>query len=370
MALLVRVGNVTFNDANENNLFESQIDSVVDAKGRPLPAHEQSAQLKELLGELKATSWKGILLTRARAYLQYLENARASAKEGEVEETLHWVEKIATPLTGLPLKPDPKELEKLFEQSLKQGIGTGLDRAEKALQKGESIETVLGWVHRSIGYRDRLETSFGVNVVLNKARVDTILVGNYATGIPRLYEEMEGEAEKGDIVQVQRLIEKLHHFSKDAYTEYSMAFVDDTARRDAALLNAYLTGIPLEYKNARKHADRGNVEEMRTSFNDIQAWIGQANQTFQAGLAYDTVLADSILETGLRKGVPVIFEKALESARKKELANTLLLLKSASECADEYNLKFARLPGRKKITFDDSRADGIYLCALREGPCF
>jgi hypothetical protein len=369
MPLTIRFGDTYIVDVNDNNLYDPKIDRVGATGKKKLSVAEIDSRLKSILDQLHTPQWKGILLTRAAAYLRYFSEARSMAEKGAVEECAQILEKAIIPLRTIPVPYDQNKAVEIHQLALLRGVEVSFQRAERFARKEIHLLSALMEIQGARRYTERYE-AYGKLLAFDKARADSIVVDALKNGIPPLYIEADTLADKGELDEVRRVIQSIDNFIEEANTEYALGLRFDLARADQILLKAFQNAVPKYYKDAESAANYGDIDKARDLIQKIDQTIKEANAEFQLGWVPDQARLDRILEIALFRGVEAFFQMGLNTARQKDLLATLRMTTRAEDCALEYNQKFAILPGRKAIKFDIFRANGIVACALRSGPCW
>lgn len=369
MVITFPTAGIAIDDTNQNNLYDPATDPVTDLNGQPISASAKATGLNQVLKQLHTPHWKGILLGESSFYLDMLIQAEAHAGQGEVEETQIALNNAHSVAKHLPFSFDQKRANQAYEKSLTLGIPARLQLADAVAKVGGNIQEVKSFLDQAKYYDSELTGTLGAKPIFNPARADRILEEAYRKGIPNLYPEAFAEAQKGDLDSVKASLKEIQNYVTEANRNFQIGLSYDQQRADLILEEAYRKAIPRYYQEAERQALKGLTRSARALLNRVQTTINEANQTFSLQLQFDTARADKILEIGLMNGIEDNFRLAVNRAKAGDASGAHDWLNLARDYVNEYNQKFSSLPGRQRLSFDQTRADAILGCAQGMNAC-
>jgi len=369
MAHIVKVGDLLINDVNDNNLYDSGVDTVGDVIGQPLSPQQQATKLAEVLKSLKVSSWRGLPLGQAGDYLNYLSQAEILAPYGAVEMTSQNLNLAIDSVQGTTIPFDTKRADAAYQTALTQAVDLNFAEAEKIAKEGGSIDEAKNYLSSAATYVAELQQSFHSKIFFDMRRADAAMIEAYQKGIPNIYMQALREAAKGNIDAAKSDLQAVQGHIAEANRQFNLGLNYDRGQGDFIMKLAYIIGIASYYPFAQSFASKGLTQSTRTTLLKIQTLIAEANQNYNLGLTYDQARADGIMEVALVKGIEDNFQYAARLAKKGDVANARHWLTQAENYTNEYNRKFGHLNGRTPLVFDQIRADLILDCALGKKSC-
>jgi len=359
---VIRIQDVRIQDVNQNNLYDPEIDVVTGLQGETLSAPEKAKKLDSVLSTLKAPSWNGLALTRVSFFLESLHGAKSSAFLGKTLETHNCLTDAEAEAKILSIPFDRNEALQLSHQALQNAFKRDLLGAEKAARLGDPVQEVQDALEKIKKEARELDVNFHDRVAFDEGRADQILKTTFGNRINRLYAEARKAAKAGNIPTSRWKLREIHILVAGANSRWNSRLLYNQTWGDQILKQAFVLGIPREYKEAEALAGRGQTKKVRALLLLIQSHIREANQIFSLGIIYDKARADEIMADALLYGISDNFEIATRYAKRGKIIAVKQWLNTAKQYVQEYNQNYASTNGRKPLLFDQDRANAILQC--------
>ncbi len=360
----IAIGSVVIQDLNQNNLFDTGIDGVVDPSGQPFSPAREAAELHQITQELGASSWKGILLSDAAVMVNGLRDATAAAQQGNVVMVEFHLKEAEHGAQNLGLPFPQTRADSLLESGLRTGMAENFHNADAMAQAGQNIDSVEALLHDAAGYHQRLQSQFNFAAPFDQIRADSILKDAYQNGIPVLEHDAQAKAALGDFSGTFSDFQDLKRLIPAANQKFGLHFQYNPAQAGKAVGDSFKIGNAQLYQGIHQAALRGHAMSVRRRLRNLENQINSANAEFQLSLAFDRKQAASILEDALINGIPDNFKLAKNAAKHRSPRSAQRWLDLARSYVDEYNQKFANpRKGKPKLVFDFPQANAIMSCA-------
>ena len=366
----IAIGSVVIQDVNQNNLFDSGLDGVVDPLGQPFSPVQEAAELHQITQELGASSWKGIFLSDAAVMVNGLRDADAAAQQGHVSKVEFHLKAAERGAQNLGLSFPQTRADLILESALRTGMGENFQNADAMAQAGQNINEVEALLNEAAAHHQRLQSQFNFPAPFDQIRADSILKDAFQNGIPVLERDAQIKAAAGDFFGTLSGFQDLKRLIPTANQKFGFTFQYNPAQAQRAVGNAFQIGHAQIYQNIHQAALRGQAIWVRHRLRNLENQINTANSEFQLSLAFDSKQADLILADALINGIPDNFKLAKSAAQGRSPRLVRRWLDLARSYVVEYNQKFANPGiGKPKLVFDLALANTIMACAHGRASC-
>jgi len=353
------IGDVTINDVNQNDLYDANLDAVVDQKGQPLSGLALHFKMAGLLKAIQAKTWQGLSLPDVARIIDGFDTAQQAAQQGHPQEVHDALEDAKDAAKSLKLPLNRRRADFLYRTALLKGVSNNMANADLSAQNGSDVEEIKDFLEEAESYVVEYNVTFASPIAYDQKFADRILESAYQNRIPQSFLEADQAAQQGDYHQVEKLFKETQSYIQEANSEFNLGLSFDQVRADRILQDAYLAGIPLLWQRTENFAQQGQTTIVRSHMTELQRVIAQANLSFALNLSFDQTRADQIMETALKEGAVDNFKLAERMAKAGSVEETEKWLDKAHDYIDEYNQRIAQQKGKTALSFDRKTANQI-----------
>lgn len=366
----ISIGKILIQDINQNDLFDSGIDNILDASGQSLSPAQAAAELQYITQELGVSGMGGIFLSEAAVLINGFQGASDAAQNGDVTLVEAGLKNAERAARNLGLAFDQTRADGILESGLRTGMLVKFQEADTLAQSGQSIEGIKSLLQEAAAHHQRLQSQFNFPTPFDRKWSDQILKDGFQNGIPALEKEAQNKSILGDFLGTLADLQDLKRLIPEGNLQFGFNFRFDNGKAQQAIKDAHVNGSPRIYQSIRNAALRGQTQVVRTRLRHLEGQIQAANTEFHAGLKFDQKTADRILEDALVNGISDNFRLAKNSANAGYPRAAQKWLDLARSYVDEFNNKFANpAQGKPKLVFDLKQANLVMVCAHRKGLC-